>query len=334
MTSPMGDREIIPWLETAWRALLRQQKQDSLPHALLLTGPQGIGKKQFAEQLAAYLLCSTMSADQACGSCKSCHLLRAGSHPDLLQLSPEETGKAIKVDQVRAINQFVAQTAQLSGYKIIMLEPADALNINAANALLKNLEEPAGQCLFILITNQPSQLAATIRSRCHRLTLPGPTAEQAKSWLNQHLADSEPLDLLLNLANGAPLLALAYSKNDFLLHRENLFNGFMALQERKASPLEVAQQWQNLDLLLMLNWLNQCVSDLIILRVAQDGRFLSNPDYQNFLSIMAGQVCLDKLYLYRDRLIEVKRGLLSGNNPNKILLLEDLLIGWCRCISQ
>ena len=326
--------EIYPWLKSSWHNLLRQHEQDSMPHALLLTGPQGIGKAHFGFQLALFLLCSHPAGDRACGSCKSCCLMRSGTHPDLLRLSPEDEGKAIKVDQVRSINHFVGQTAQLGGYKIILLHPAEALNISAANALLKSLEEPNGRCLFVLLTDQPSRLPATIRSHCHQIALPLPSKEDALIWLRQHGSDPDSMPLLLNLANGAPLLALSYQESDYLSQRDTLIKGFMALQKGQASPLEIAQQWQSLDLLAILNWMNQYVIDLIKLCLVKDDQFLKNSDVKLFLSAMAEQVYANKLYLYRDRLVEAKRGLLSGNNPNKILLLEDLLIRWSRCISH
>lgn len=325
MTQPAGN-EPYPWLTPAWQVLLG--RMDSLPHALLLTGPRGIGKLDFGVQLTALLLCEGPVQDGACGQCKSCHLLHAGSHPDLLRISPEEEGKAIKVDQVREINHFAAQTAQLGGYQIILINPADALNINAANALLKNLEEPSGKSLFILITDQPSRLPATIRSRCNQLSLPLPAAEIAHEWLQNRIDDTDKAELLLNLANGAPLLALAYSESDFLPQREGLFKGLTALQRGQATALEVAQQWQSFDPLAVLNWIGLCIEDLIKLSLTGDERQIKNRDHHDFLCATVRQVSVNRLYLYKDRLVEAKRGLLSGSNPNKILLLEDLLMSW------
>lgn len=327
-------QQICPWQQSDWQRLLEQHGRGTLPHALLLTGPQGIGKTHFGEQLADYLLCQQPSGDRACGSCRSCLLVAAGTHPDKLQVSPEEMGKAIKVDQVRAINDFLGKTAQQGGYKVVLLWPADALNINAANALLKNLEEPSGISIFILVSDQPSRIPATVRSRCNQLAFTVPGEAEAKSWLQDQLEDASELDLLLSLSNGAPLLALERSGSDFLEQRRLFFKGLAALQRRKAGAVDVAQQWQKMDLLAVMNWLSLCVTDLIKFNLTDDETAIKNQDLTEFLSGIAKQVRADELYLYMDRVNELKQALLSGNNPNKILLLEDLLINWSNWFSR
>lgn len=332
MANPL--HPICPWQQSDWRRLLEQHVRGKLPHALLLTGPMGIGKARFGEQLANYLLCQQPTADQACGECRSCLLIAAGTHPDKLQVSPEEKGKAIKVDQVRAINDFLGKTAQQGGYKVVLLWPADALNINAANALLKNLEEPSGVSIFILVSDQPSRMPATVRSRCNQLAMAIPQEVEARTWLQQQIPDAEELDLLLSLSNGAPLLALERSGGDFLQQRSLFFKGLAALQQRKAGAIEIAQQWQKMDLLAVLNWLSLCLTDLIKFNLTQDESVIKNQDLTGFLLGIAKQVRPDELYLYMDRVNELKQALLSGNNPNKILLLEDLLINWSNWFSQ
>ena len=323
--------DLYPWLQPVWQRLIRRDQENMLPHALLLAGPRGLGKAEFGLRLATYLLCRERTADSACGECKSCRLLAAGSHPDLLQIEPEEEGKAIKVDQVRQINHFSSQTAQFDGYKIIWINPADALNINAANALLKNLEEPSGQALFILVTEQPGRLPATIRSRCHQVALSLPASQQAAEWLKQRLDDD--VDLLLNLANGAPLLALRFSQSDFMAQRTELFGGMIALQQAKTDPVELAQRWQAYDLLTVLSWLDLYLSDLIKLSLTGNDEQIKNLDQKKFLLHTVKQVAVNKLYLYKDQVQEARRGLLSGSNPNKILMLEDILLKWSRCIT-
>ena len=160
--------EIYPWQQPLWQQLAGRSQH---AHAYLLHGPSGIGKRALAERLMAYLLCQSPSGLDACGNCKSCHLLAAGTHPDNFVLEPEEADKPIKVDQVRELVDFVVQTAQLGGRKVVLLEPAEAMNLNAANALLKSLEEPPANTLFFLMAHSPGRLLPTIRSRCRILRL-------------------------------------------------------------------------------------------------------------------------------------------------------------------
>src|SRR5690606_8384794 len=151
----------------------------SLPHAILLVGPQGIGLQALATAMGEYLICPLPFEGHACGQCKACRLLQAGSHPDLNAIVAEGTGKTIKIDQIRAMMEFTATTAQQGGRRVILITPAEAMNRNASNALLKGLEEPGENCIFILVSEAPAQLLPTIRSRCRRFDVPLPETEVA-----------------------------------------------------------------------------------------------------------------------------------------------------------
>ena len=160
------------WQSEQWKKLVGLIEEDRLPHALLLAGVKGIGKFRFAEALAQLLLCDNPVNAVACGQCKACQLNLAGTHPDMKYLQPEEGAQMIKVDQVRAVVQFLDQTSQQGGYKVAILSPAEAMNINAANALLKNLEEPAGKTLLILVTD-PVARKSVSRFLMKRVCRPG-----------------------------------------------------------------------------------------------------------------------------------------------------------------
>src|SRR3569832_2564259 len=165
--------KLLPWHEETWARLLAARRAGRLPHALLLTGPQGMGKQRFAENWMAGLLCEAPDAEGcACGVCRRCQLLAAGNHPDYRQLTPPEEGKVIGVDQVRELIQYIALTPQYGANKIATIHTADKLNINAANTLLKTLEEPPPLSLFVLVTAQPSRLPVTVISRCQRIHFP------------------------------------------------------------------------------------------------------------------------------------------------------------------
>lgn len=328
------ERAPYPWQTAAWQSLLEPYQQARLPHALLLTGHTGIGKLDFALAFANLVLCNDPLDGFACGKCKGCQLRQAGSHPDLLHIAPEEVGKAIKVDQIRQLKDFSSQTAQLNGYKVIVLQPADALNINAANALLKDLEEPPAQTLFLLITDQPEQVSATIRSRCNQVLLSVPDRRLACEWLSGQLGNLEQVDLALKVADNAPLLALELCQNEGLEQRKLIYRGLAEIQKGTSYSGNVAQGLQSQDPLKVIHWLQIWVHDLVKLVMTGDPEQVKNYDLASFLQKTASQVQLDSLYLYLDCLHEQRRALLSGHNPNKILLLETLLIGWADCFRH
>ncbi|RMG36493.1 MAG: DNA polymerase III subunit delta', partial [Gammaproteobacteria bacterium] len=143
---------LLPWQTDRWEELVARRRSGRFPHALLLSGPQGIGKRQFAHRVAAALVCdATDPAAAPCGSCRSCRLVRSGTHPDIRWLTPEAEGKAIRVDAVRSLIDQSSLTTQAQGMRVFIVEPADAMNAAAANALLKTLEEPpASSCLLLV----------------------------------------------------------------------------------------------------------------------------------------------------------------------------------------
>ena len=218
----------LPWQSGLWRQLV--DWRDRLPHALLLHGPRGIGKRQLASAFAQWLLCETPRGDQPCGVCASCHLIACGNHPDLRWLVPEadmpereaddtaDTGdvpssgkpkkapsREIVIDQVRAIGEFLAVSSHRGGRRVVLLAPVEALNAPAANALLKLLEEPPPGAVFLAVSSELDAVLPTIRSRCVLLRVPMPRRDDALRWLHeQGVADAE--DRLAE-AGGAPLEA-------------------------------------------------------------------------------------------------------------------------------
>jgi DNA polymerase-3 subunit delta' len=202
-----------------------------MPHALLIHGAQGIGKLRLAERFAQSLLCEAVdAAGEPCGECAGCRWLGAGSHPDCRWVEPEalarqpasmaeadETAPAraakpsleIKVDQVRALDDFLNLKSHRGGTRVALIHPAEAMNANAANALLKGLEEPPGRAMFVLVSHRPARLLATLRSRCVAVPVPNPDAAASLAWLeSQGARDAASW---LAYASGSPLRALQYA---------------------------------------------------------------------------------------------------------------------------
>jgi DNA polymerase III subunit delta' len=200
----------LPWQSETWQRLYQQLEGEQLPHALLITGVQHTGKSRLALALARLLLCEAPVAGHNCGQCHPCELSQAGTHGDFRWLEPEGKSRAIKVDQIRNIVEFSGKTSSFGARKVVVYAPAEAMNPNAANALLKSLEEPPANTYMILVCHRPQSLPATVRSRCQRLQLPWPPEAQSIEWLTQLTGDQATSEQLLSLAQGRPMLASSY----------------------------------------------------------------------------------------------------------------------------
>ncbi len=276
--------ERLPWHEPLWRQFQQRRAADRLPHALLLAGPAGLGKLAFAKRLARALLCETPDGEgDACGRCRSCRLFQAGSHPDYRMEQPAEEGKAIRIDPIRELCAFLGFTAQYGGYKIALLEPADRLNLNAANSLLKTLEEPPGDCLLLLVTAHPARLPATVRSRCQKVSFVPPPPSVARAWLAARMNGGPDPQVLLDIAGGAPLAALAYADGERWRRRQELVEHYEQVLAGRADPVRAAELWMQGDVAENLRWLIGWHTDLIRLKMNPDVIHLSNPDLRSVL---------------------------------------------------
>lgn len=311
------------WQHGIWQRLCDLADGGQLPHALLLSGHAGIGKERLASAFAARLLCHAPSVQGACGICKSCHLLGAGAHPDLVWLAPEtdakteKTAKFIKVDQVRELVGFAEKAAQLGGYRVVVITPAHLLNVQAANALLKTLEEPGARTLLLLVSAQPLSLPATIRSRCQQLALDIPPAQDALAWLSPQLRDEKTARLLLELADGAPLAALQLRDALWFGERERLLRDMAGLSEGRATALAVAQRWQSLGAEAVLQALCSMTADVSV--VANGAAVVKHQDLTPIITAVARRVSPQAVLSFRQGLIEKQR-LLAGNIQGAALL--------------
>ncbi|MBY4677183.1 DNA polymerase III subunit delta' [Marinobacterium arenosum] len=325
--------ELYPWLEERWRYLLNLHGQRRLPHALMINGAEGIGKGGFATLLARYLLCQQPVNEQSCGQCRSCQLNAVQGHPDLYRLEPDEPGKPIKVDQIRELTDFIYSTAQQGGYRIVIINPAHEMNVAAANALLKTLEEPGRDTVLMLLTHRLGQVMPTIKSRCQRVDMPLPAHALAASWVQQQLSvDTEQAARYLAMANGAPLAALGFADEETRQLRQELIKGLTDLLKQRRSVIEVAGQWHKLDLERLLSWLQSLVADLARAVLVGDGALLRQQDAGNMLKALAKRVPADKLFRYAEQLAEARKSLMLRQNPNKQLLMETLLAGWIELV--
>lgn len=317
----------LPWQQPYWEQLLSSKEQNHLPHGLLLRGPQGTGKSQFALAFAQYMLCKEPSGGVACGRCKSCQLLKVGTHPDLLVIEPEEEGKAIKIDQIRSVLDFSAKSAQFGGYRVILICPAEAMNVNASNALLKCLEEPGVDTLLVLVSHQISGVLATIRSRCQSIDFPIPDAKESLPWLVDMVSDQEKADQLLRVANGAPLMAVQLNDRDWLKEREVIVRSWLAVYQGKLDPIKAAETWLGFSVLEIINWLLAWQIDFNRFCAAGE-QVVVNQDLVPAFKVMSTQISPAKSHAFYDHLQRMRGMLESQANPNLQLLVEDLLMRW------
>ncbi len=313
--------EVLPWQQAVWDRLQQQIQQQRVPHALLLHGPAGIGKLQFASTLAHALLCdSPLPGGYACGRCSGCKLLAAGTHPDLIGLEPEEGKQVLAVDRVREMITNFAYTPQIARRKVLQLHPAESMNPSAANSLLKTLEEPPGEAVMILVSHAPARLLPTIRSRCQQLPFVLPSTDQGMRWLQQQ-GGVEDAAAVLALAEGVPLKALALSQPELLEHNRLMGQELIDLLAGRADAIRVARRWsdKSLDAATTLLWLQQWSSALIKGQVEREPL--------TTLSRALQALPQQRLFLFYDKVSQA-RSLLT-TSVNRELLFEGILLEWC-----
>lgn len=315
-----------PWTAAQWAKLQQRRLAQRLPHAVLLAGPSGLGKGEFARDLAQSLLCEQPAADgAACGQCRACARVAAASHPDLLRVEPEESGKAIKVDQIRELIRAFALASHQGGYRVAIVQPAEQMNLAAANSLLKSLEEPPPNTLLLLVSAKSSLLPATILSRCQRLDFVPPAHDQALAWLTaQAEIPAEQAEALLALSADAPIAALQQAGEAVLAEREELFHSFEAIA-RGRSALSQLELWLKPAMPAPIHWLCSWINDLI--RIKSDpAATIRNRDLQAGLHNLQQQVDLQGLFGFLDELYTILRQQRSPLNAQ--MRMEGVLLQW------
>lgn len=327
------------WLSEDFSRLVQASRAGNLPHALLLKGPVGLGKLRFARNLAAYVLCEQRAERQvACGKCKHCRLLMAESHANLRMVQPEEAGKAIKVDQVRDMATFVAGSAMLEGSKVVIISPAESMNINAANALLKTLEEPSGQTLLILVSHSGRALLPTIRSRCQVLELASPAESDVTSWLSAQAAaqdlDELSVQRIVSMAPGSPYKALAFMEGDVLKTMDEMILALSAVLKRQLTLCDVAEVWAKDEPVMRMTWLCDWLSQLSRYAMTRDEMHLKHAETKKmFVYLAEKHQPVVFLNLYRE-CFELLQKLQASNNLNPQLLFEQALGQWLDLMTK
>lgn len=306
-----------PWHDDAWSRLQARRERGALPHALLLAGPAGLGKRDFLAAFVKGLLCQRPVGGEACGTCRACQLVDAGTHPDLIALSfglrkDGVTRSEIVVDQVRDLSQRLSMASQFGGWQVVTIDPADAMNPAAANALLKTLEEPTPSTLLVLVADQPARLPATIRSRCQRIDFLVPPRDVALEWLRAEGVTDAPA--ALEAAGGNPGMARAWAADGALKQRGEVRHDLKALAAGRGDAMEVIKRWQAADPARYLWFAAQAATDELRARAAG-----TPPPLESQLDDEA----LDGWYGKANRARDALRGPLRAD-----LVLLEVLAAW------
>jgi DNA polymerase III subunit delta' len=339
---------MYPWQQNAWEQL--QQMRARLPHAILFHGAAGTGKTGFIEAFAQSLLCENVQPDgHACGACASCGWFLQHNHPDYRRVRPEaledepaaesEEGgdgdkkaksaktpsKEIKIEQIRALADFMNISTHRQGLRVVVLYPAEALNVPASNALLKTLEEPPPGTVFLLASNSLDRLLPTILSRCRKFALPMPGHDEALAWLQaQGVADA---DGWLREQGGAPLLALAQAESG---SREEL-DALLQVLARPGTDavLKAADKLSKTPLAALVAWEQRWLYD--VLSVKLSGRVRYYPRYHKELAALAANV-------HTANLLKAIKGAndrraVAEHPLSPKLFVEDMLLEYTACCT-
>jgi DNA polymerase-3 subunit delta' len=329
-------KSLYPWQSEDWQRL--QKLRERLPNGILLSGMAGLGKFDLALNFAQSLLCETPeNSGEACGQCPACHWFAQGSHPDFRLLQPDslsqeaaedekgkKPSKQISVEQVRGLADFVGMTSHRGGHRVVLVYPAESMNINAANALLKSLEEPPAGLVFILVSHQPQQLLPTIRSRCLKFPLATPGTADVLVWLKQGgVANPE---VALAAAGYSPLRAMAEDDEAENVMREKLLRAVR--QPAAMDVFALADTLGKTEQVRVVHWLQQWTYDLLSTRLT------GQPRYH-----LAEAATLRQLVAERDplSLVQLQKLLQTAKREamhtlNSKLFFESLLISYRQCL--
>jgi len=320
-----------PWHARQWAELLRVAESGRLGHALLFSGREGVGAEALAGAFAHWMLCEASSVNERpCGTCRGCHLFAAGTHPDFKTVTPVEEGKAIVIDQVREVRDYYTLKPHYERGKIVVINPADAMNRASANALLKVLEEPPAGALLLLVVQRFSAIAMTIRSRCVRIPCEHVDGEAAMNWLAAELPQYDPSTLggLLGQAGGAPLTARSLANGERTDVENELLEAFRAIGQGRTHALSQAKNFADLPLQELLRILISMTSRLILAKFGFASfyeRVAEHPDPS--LQGLADHLNLKHLYSFLDLLFELKALLARHSGFRDADIAESVWLG-------
>jgi len=329
----MLDNKIeFPWHQKTWDKFIDARSRQHLPHALLISGAEGIGKIEFAHKLVKSLLCLEPKSNNACNQCKACKTYESFSNPDFKVIKVAEDKKQISVDQIRELSKFITLSRSFAAYRVILLHPVEAMNVNAANSLLKSLEEPAENTIIILLATHLNQILPTIKSRCQLLPLPMPSSTQALEWLKIQAPQLEQAEELLDMSYGRPQLALEVNDSD-LNQRNDLAEDILQLILEHKSVTEIAKKWEKLNHKDLLKWQASWLQSFIkeAIRETGDNEVSAKRSNEN-LNKIKELISVEHQWKLYQQIIDQQKFIHTSVNP--LIFMENMLNLWFQASHQ
>jgi len=325
---------IHPWNQALWQNLTLEPERSN--HALLFNGDAGLGKRDLALALAHYVLTNSHSQSEA--------LFNAGSHPDLHVLMPEfevqdnllggfaqryiedhsgKPKKTITIEQVRRLSQALDTHPHISAHRLVLIFYAETMNRNAANALLKSLEEPPANTLFLVVSDEISRLAKTIRSRCSLVNFRQPDFGVAKAWLEANASlPASDIETYLSMSNNQPLEAIRLHEDDYLGAIKTVFTDVNNLWMRRAEVTQVAKNWHDLGSTKSVDIIQKLATDLLRSSLTESPNSVFFPVQQSWVSSVSSKFSKVGIMALLDELNYAKRMLSTTVDP--LLVLETV----------
>jgi len=317
-----------PWHQKTWEKFLTASRKKQVPHAILLSGEEGLAKSKLAERMAKSLICmnsDSSETSEACNECQSCKTFESGANPDFIQISLLEDKQQIGVDQVRVLSEFLNYSRSYNTHRVVILNPTERMNLNAANSLLKSLEEPAANTVIILVTAKINQLLATIKSRCQLFHVVTPSINETTKWLEGKNDNIEP-QALIELVGNKPLKVLNISQED-IDNRNKFFQELNAVINHEITVTEMAKNWEKFDTEIILNWqinsIQHAIKSQLKAKSSMQGADKNSLDLTNHLSI-------DKQWQLYQNLIKQKQYIHTSVNP--LMFTENMIMLWLETV--
>lgn len=327
---------IHPWNQELWQNLTLEPERAN--HALLFNGDAGLGKKDLAFALAHFVMTDTHG--------HSANLFDAGSHPDLHVLAPEDQiednlvgkfalryiephagkpRKTITVDQIRKLSAALVTHPHIAKTRLIVIYAAETMNRSASNGLLKSLEEPPQNTLFLIVSDELSKLAKTIRSRCSLVNFKAPDFDTAKAWLSlQKSVPGDEIDNHLAMANNHPLRALELHQTNYIESLKSVFTDVNGLWTQRSEATQVAKNWQSIGAAVSVDILQKLTTDLLRANLSDEPVSVFFPVQKSWIKSVSAKLSRERLMSVIDELIYAKRML--STTVDELLVLETLSV--------
>jgi len=351
MTEPDSSRQstrsnlpLYPWHKQSWQRINQARQSDHLAHAILISGQEHTGKSDFANRLVKSLLCEasqfknneltqTPQIDAChqcpCNKCRGCKTFEADSNPDYLHIKLLEDKQQISIDQIRAMNAFLNLSRSFKAYQVVLISEAERMNQNAANSLLKSLEEPADNSVIILLTSQLSAMLPTIKSRCQMMHLPMPDKQQSIDWLQSKTGKLSEFKEELEISHNRPLAALKVD-DELIQNREMLLEDIVNIIQEKSAITEIAKKWQKHDREVLIDWQIGWLYQLLKMPPktdSNDSRTGKSDTEKSINLVTLKDFILDlQLWDIYDQLLKQKQLVHTSVNP--LIFLENMLSLW------